>query len=32
MRSVKDYEVILFSPQCEHGLEMDHMLNAMDRL
>ncbi len=24
-----DSEVILFSPQCEHGLAMDHMLNAM---
>jgi hypothetical protein len=31
VRSVKDSEVILFSPQCEHGLAMDHMLNAMDQ-
>ena len=31
VRSVKDSEVILFSPQCEHGLAMNHMLNAMDQ-
>ena len=31
VRSVKDSEVILFSPQCEHGLAMDHMLHAMDQ-
>jgi hypothetical protein len=29
VRAVKDSEVILFSPQREHALAMDHMLNAM---
>ena len=29
VRPVKDSEVILFSPQCEHELAMDHMPNAM---
>lgn len=29
VRVVKDSDVILFSPQSEHGLVMDHMLNAM---
>ena len=32
VRSVKDSELILFSPQCEHALAMDHMLNAMKGL
>jgi hypothetical protein len=30
--SVQDCELILFSPQCEHALAMDHMLNAMKGL
>ena len=29
VRAVKDSEVILFSPQHEHAVAMDHMLNAM---
>ena len=29
VRPVKDSEVILFSPLCEHELAMDHMPNAM---
>jgi len=29
VRTVKDTEVILFGPQREHALAMDHMLNAM---
>ena len=29
VRVVKDAEMILFSPQHEHTLVMDHMLNAM---
>ena len=28
-RAVKDFEIILFSPQCDHALAMDHMLNSM---
>lgn len=29
VRVVKDAEVILFSPQAEHGAVMDHMLATM---
>lgn len=31
VRVVRDAEVILFSPQNEHGHVMDHMLAAMQR-
>ena len=30
VRSVKDSELILFSPQCEHAFAMNHILKAMN--
>jgi uncharacterized cupin superfamily protein len=29
VRVINDSDVVLFSPQSEHGQVMDHMLNAM---